>query len=89
MGPADAADVGGSSITDLTRDTGANIHGPGEMTRAIQTIGDGSAATVIEEQRAHSNRVISRWLIRRHVMASYPGAAEAVDWKDPRFRGED
>lgn len=74
-----------ASITDYTADTGVNVEGPGQVTRATQAIGDGSAAVMVDEDRAHSNRVIARWLIRRQMMALYPEAAKTVDWADPRF----
>lgn len=73
-----------ASIHDYTNDT-INVQGPGELTRAIQAIGDGSQAVVETRVREHSNRVIARWLIRRAMQALYPEAVKTVDWADPRF----
>ncbi|WP_342152276.1 DEAD/DEAH box helicase family protein [Methylorubrum sp. SB2] len=73
-----------SLIPDYTRDA-VNVVGPGELTRARQRVGDGSAAEIVTEQREHSNRVVARWVVRRAMQASYPEAAKTVDWADPRF----
>ncbi|KAB0268475.1 DEAD/DEAH box helicase family protein [Microvirga brassicacearum] len=63
----------------------SQVEGPGELSRATQAIGDGSKPTVVTSAKAHSNRVIARWLIRRAMQALYPEAAKTVDWADPRF----
>ncbi len=71
-------------LPDYTGDS-VNVHGPGEQMRAVQTIGDGSEATVETRARDHSNRVVARWLLRRAMQALYPEAVKTVDWADPRF----
>ena len=71
-------------IPDYTNDR-ANVEGPGELSRAVQSIGDGTQAVVEIRTREHSNRVIARWLIRRAMQTLYPEAVKTVDWADPRF----
>lgn len=71
-------------IQDYSTET-PNNHGPGELVRATQTIGDGSLAHIETRQRDHSNKVVARWLIRRSMQALYPEAVKTVDWADPRF----
>lgn len=71
-------------IPDYTHDS-VNVVGPGELTKATQRVGDGSAAEVVTEQREHSNRVIARWVIRRAMQTAYPEATKTIDWTDPRF----
>ena len=71
-------------IPDYTSDP-VNVFGPGELTKATQRVGDGSAATVVTERREHSNRVIARWLVRRAMQAAYPEATKTIDWTDLRF----
>lgn len=74
-------------IHDYTSDT-PNIHGSGELTRAVQKVGDGSKPEIAITKKEHSNRVIARWLIRRHVLSRYPEAAKTVDWADPKFEAK-
>jgi type III restriction enzyme len=71
-------------IHDYTTDN-INVRGPGQLTRALQKIGDGSPAKIETIEKEHSNRVIARWLIRRTMQTLYPEAAKTVDWADPRF----
>ncbi len=74
-------------IHDYTTDT-PNVHGFGELTRAVQQVGDGSKPDIQTVTKDHSNRVIARWLIRRHVLSRYPEAAKTVDWADPKFEAK-
>ncbi len=73
-----------AGIPDYSGDN-KNVVGPGELTRARQRVGDGSAAEVSTEKRDHSNRVVARWVVRRAMQAAYPEAMKTVDWADPRF----
>lgn len=73
-----------AQIPDYTNDT-VNVVGPGELSKALQRVGDGSAAQVFTEKREHSNRVVARWVIRRAMLAAYPEATKTIDWTDPRF----
>jgi type III restriction enzyme len=75
------------SINDYTTPSPNNF-GPGELTRARQTVGDGSQAVQETRSREHSNRVVARWLIRRSMQTLYPEAAKTVDWADPRFEAQ-
>lgn len=76
-------------VVDLIHDyNGApisQIEGPGDLTTAIQAIGDGSRPIVETKTKEHSNRVIARWIIRRAMQALYPEAAKTVDWADSKF----
>lgn len=65
-----------------------NIHGVGELTKAIQTIGDGSAAKIETVEKEHSNKVIARWVVRRQILSRYPEAAKTVDWANPKFEAK-
>jgi type III restriction enzyme len=73
-----------SSIHDYTTDS-VNVQGAGELTRAIQQIGDGSKPSIETHVKDHSNRVIARWLVRRHMQSRYPEAVKTIDWADPKF----
>lgn len=73
-----------ANIHDYSSDT-ANVQGPGQLTRAVQAVGDGSSAVIEVRKREHSNRVIARWLVRRAMQTMYPEAVKTVDWTDPRF----
>ncbi len=74
-------------IHDYTVDA-PHVHGAGELTRAVQQVGDGSKPEIQTVQKEHSNRVIARWLIRRHMQSRYPEAAKTVDWADPKFEAK-
>lgn len=69
---------------DYTGDV-INTLGPGELTRALQQVGVNTAATIETIRKDHSNRVVARWLVRRHMQSLYPEAAKTVDWADPKF----
>ena len=73
-----------AKIPDYSGDN-KNVVGPGELTKARQRVGDGSAAELTTEKREHSNRVVARWVVRRAMQAAYPEAMKTVDWADPRF----
>ncbi|MEI9418692.1 DEAD/DEAH box helicase family protein [Mesorhizobium sp. Cs1321R2N1] len=62
-----------------------NTLGPGELTRALQQVGVNTAATIETIRKDHSNRVVARWLVRRHMQSLYPEAAKTVDWSNPKF----
>ena len=76
-----------ATIHDYTSDS-PNVHGAGELTRAVQNVGDGSKPEIRTVQKDHSNRVVARWLIRRHILSRYPEAAKTVDWADPKFEAK-
>ena len=76
-----------STIHDYTSDS-PNVHGAGELTRAVQNVGDGSAPEIETVEKEHSNRVIARWLVRRHILSRYPEAAKTVDWADAKFEAK-
>ncbi|RYZ65056.1 MAG: hypothetical protein EOP09_14900 [Proteobacteria bacterium] len=67
------------------RDDRVNVFGPGELTRAIQNVGEKSGVILETIQKEHSNRVVARWLIRRHMQSRYPEAVKTVDWASPKF----
>ncbi|RVG80656.1 hypothetical protein CN221_37290 [Sinorhizobium meliloti] len=62
-----------------------NVQGAGELTRAVQQIGDGSKPLIETHLKDHSNRVIARWLVRRHMQSRYPEAVKTIDWAEPKF----
>lgn len=62
-----------------------NTIGKAQVVRAVQRIGDGSQAHVVESERPHSNRVVARWLLRRAVQALYPEVVKTIDWAEERF----
>src|SRR5205823_2448976 len=62
-----------------------NTVGKGELTKALQVVGDGSKASVIVRETPHSNRVMARWLVRRSLQALYPEVVQTIDWSDDRF----
>lgn len=64
---------------------GVNTLGPGEVTRAVQRVGEASSPVIETIRKDHSNRVVARWLVRRHMQSLYPEAAKTVDWADPKF----
>lgn len=74
-----------SQLQDYNDAPASHIEGEGELTRALQSIGDGSKAVVEELVRKHSNRVVARWLVRRAIQGFYPEAAKTIDWSDGRF----
>jgi len=71
-------------IEDYRADA-VNTVGKAQVIQAIQKLGDGSEAHVVETERPHSNRVIARWLLRRTVQALYPEVVKTIDWADERF----
>jgi len=71
-------------IEDYRADA-VNTLGNAQVLRAIQRLGDGSTAQVIESERPHSNRVVARWLLRRTVQSLYPDVVKTIDWADERF----
>ncbi|MBX5024476.1 DEAD/DEAH box helicase [Rhizobium lentis] len=73
-----------STMHDYRSDK-VNVLGPGELTRAVQQIGEKTGAAVETIQKEHSNRIVARWLIRRHMQSRYPEAVKTVDWADPKF----
>lgn len=73
-----------ASIHDYSGDN-VNVLGRGQLTRAKQTVGDGSQASVETFEKDHSNRVIARWLVRRQMQARYPEAVKTVDWAQSKF----
>lgn len=73
-----------AAIHDYSGDP-INVLGPGQLTRAVQKVGDGSRAQIETFEKEHSNRVVARWLVRRHMQSRYPEAAKTVDWADPKF----
>lgn len=79
-----ALDDAVKDLHDYTKDT-TNTVGQGSVIKAIQTIGSGAKADLIELETPHSNRVMARWIMRREMLALYPEAAKAIDWADNRF----
>lgn len=73
-----------SAVLDF-RQRAIDVVGPGEVVRALQTIGQGDRATVTRGNTPHSNRVMARWILRREIMTLYPEVAAAVDWSDAKF----
>ena len=67
------------------RDDEKNTVGKGELLTAVQTIGDGSKASIAVRETPHSNRVMARWILRRGIQSLYPEVVKTIDWSDPRF----
>ncbi len=80
----EAMDAVMAAVHDYRRDD-LNTVGAGDAMRAVQKIGDGSAATVQELVAPHSNRVMARWVVRREMRTLFPKSVAAVEWDDPRF----
>lgn len=59
--------------------------GPGELTRARQRLGDGSAPDIETRATEHSNRVLARWVVRRTIAALYPEVVKGIEFLDPKF----
>ena len=73
------------NFVDYRNDSGDNTSGKGERYKAVQAVGDGSAATVSIDETKHSNRVTARWIVRRGIQSAYPRAAMAIDLTDSKF----
>jgi type III restriction enzyme len=73
------------NIVDYRRLGPENVRGRGERYKAIQTVGDGSTATMVVQEAKHSNRVTARWIVRRGIQSSYPRAAMAIDLTGNKF----
>jgi type III restriction enzyme len=73
-----------SQVSDYRLDT-VNTRGKGEVVRAVQAVGSGEKPIVETLDTPHSNRVMARWVVRRHMLSLFPEAAKAIDWADGRF----
>lgn len=72
-------------IMDYRNDQSGNVIGKGNLEKAVQQIGDGSAPEIIREERPHSNPVMARWILRRGVQILYPEVAKTIDWANGKF----
>ncbi|ALN73094.1 hypothetical protein [Aureimonas sp. AU20] len=73
-----------AGIHDYASDD-VNTTGPGELSRAVQIVGERTPTQIETIRKDHSNRIVARWLVRRHMQSIYPEATKTIDWADPKF----
>jgi type III restriction enzyme len=73
-----------ANLPDYRADA-VNTTGKGQLVRALQRIGDGSLAEIQQIEMPHSNRVMTRWIVRRAIQGLYPEVVKTIDWSNPKF----